>query len=390
MPAMRDIVIIGGGMAGSAAAAVFGRRYSLTLVDPHISYPPVFAADKVAGDQLGLLKTLGLFDATAKAATPVQRVINAQFGKVIERKVIDEYGIRYQTQVETVRGQIPGAVERVVAHATELELSDDVQRVKLSDGRQIESRLVVLATGFSDVLRAKAGIKRNLIKENHSLSFGFDVASPSGRFSFPSLTYYGDRVSDGVDYINMFWIGDVMRANLFLYREPSDPWVRDFRHDPQAAVFSVLPGLRNFLPAFEIAGPIQMRTVDLYTVEDQVRPGIVLIGDASQTPCPALGMGMSHTLTDVVRLDSHLDRWFATAGMGAEKIAEFYDDPIKRKVDAIALHGAYYRRAASTQSGWRWDLHRAQVYWRRRLLGLVQRANPFDPAKAPVALTNRP
>jgi 2-polyprenyl-6-methoxyphenol hydroxylase-like FAD-dependent oxidoreductase len=386
---MRDIVIIGGGMAGAAAAAVFGRSYSVTLVDPHESYPPVFAADKIAGDQLGRLKTLGLFDALTTAATPATRVINAQFGNIIERKVIDEYGIRYQTQVETVRTQIPVQVERVTGHVIDIALGDTAQSVRLSDGREIEARLVILATGFSDVLRAKVGIKRKLIKEHHSLSFGFDISTPNGTFLFPSLTCYGDRVRDGVDYINMFWIGEIMRANLFVYREPDDAWVRDFRRDPQASVYAVLPGLRRFLPAFEVTSPIQLRTVDLYTVEDHVRPGIVLIGDASQTPCPALGMGLSHALTDVERLETYLAAWFATPGMSADKIGQFYADATKRDVDARALHGANYRRAASTQTGWRWDLHRGQVYWRRRMRGIVQRANPFDPANTPPAAIAR-
>ena len=319
---MKDIIIIGGGMAGAAAAAVYGRTYDVTLVDPHDPYPPVFAADKVAGDQLPLLRSLGLFDAIAAASTPSTRVINAQFGRVIERKVIDEYGIRYQTQVETVRGQIPAHVERIVAHASDLQLSDDTQSVRLSDGRELKARLVILATGFSDVLRSKAGIKRNLIKANHSLSFGFDIASPDNTYAFPALTHYGDRVRDAVDYINMFWIGDIMRANLFVYREPDDRWVRDFRTDVQASVYGVLPGLRRFLPSFAVTSQVQLRTVDLYTIEDQVRAGIVLIGDASQTPCPALGMGLSHTLTDVARLESYLAEWFRTPGMAAEKVAQ--------------------------------------------------------------------
>ncbi|MBI1212594.1 MAG: FAD-dependent monooxygenase [Alphaproteobacteria bacterium] len=383
---MKDIVIIGGGMAGAAAAAVYGRSYDVTLIDPHEYYPPVFAADKIAGDQLRILMSLGLFDALAAASTPSTRVINAQHGHIIERKVIDEYGIRYQTQVETVRALIPTRVERVVGHATDLELGEEKQRIRLSNGSDVEARLIVLATGFSDVLRAKAGIKRKLLKANHSLSFGFDIASPDGKYAFPSLTYYGDRISDAVDYINMFWIGDIMRANLFVYREPDDKWVREFRTDPQASVYGVMPGLRRFLPSFAVTGPIQVRTVDLYTVEDHIRPGIVLIGDASQTPCPALGMGLSHTLTDVARLETYLAGWLSTPGMSAEKIGQFYADPVKNNVDAIAMHGAHYRRATSTQAGWRWDLHRGQVYWRRRLRGFVQRVNPFDPANAaPVA-----
>ena len=45
-----DIVIAGGGLAGSAAAAMLGRAgYSVVLVDPHESYPPDFRAEKIDG-----------------------------------------------------------------------------------------------------------------------------------------------------------------------------------------------------------------------------------------------------------------------------------------------------------------------------------------------------
>ncbi len=377
-----DIVIIGGGMAGSTAAAVFGRDRNVVLVDQHSPYPPVFAADKIAGDQIGLLKALDLFEPMIAAATLVSRVVNAQFGKMIERRVIEEYGIHYQTMVETMRAQIPERVGRLTGHVTDIELSDDLQRVNLSDGREVEARLVVLATGFNDVLRTKIGVTRRLLKENHSLSIGFDMtAKPGSAFAFPSLTYYGDRIADAVDYISIFPVRDGMRANLFAYRDPQDNWVREFRRDPQGSLYAVMPGLRAFLSDFEISGPIQSRNVDLYTIENHVTPGVVLIGDASQTSCPALGTGLSHLLTDIERLHAiHLGAWLASSGMGVKKIVQFYADPAKLAVDARALHGAHYRRAVSTQTSWRWELHRRQVYWRRRLHGLIQRANPFDPA----------
>ena len=68
---------------------------------------------------------------------------------VTQRDVVLITDFRYQTQVETVRAQIPALVERIVAHASDLELSEDMQRVRLSNGQQVEARLVVLATGFS-------------------------------------------------------------------------------------------------------------------------------------------------------------------------------------------------------------------------------------------------
>src|SRR5437868_10254521 len=126
-----------------------------------------------------------------------------------------------------------------------------------------------------------------------------------------------------------------MRANLFAYRDPKDNWMRDVRRNLQGSIYAVMPGLRNFLPDFEVVGPIQSRNVDLYTIENHMRPGVVVVGDASQTSCPALGSGLSHLLTDIERLHAvHLGAWLASPGMSAEKIAQFYADPVKLSVDA--------------------------------------------------------
>jgi len=329
------------------------------------------------------LKKLELFAPMAAAATPVRQVLNAKYGKTIERRVIEEYGIHYQTMVETVRARIPERVERLTGNVMDIGLSEDMQKVSLTDGREIKARLVVLASGFNDALRSKAGISRKLLTANHSLTIAFDLKPrPQETFELPSLTYYGDRTADAIDYISIFPLGEQMRANLFTYRDPRDNWVRDFRRDPQGSIYGALPGLRKFLPDFEVTGPIQSRSLDLYTVENHVRAGIVLIGDASQTSCPALGTGLSHLLTDIERLHSvYLRDWLASPGMGAQKIAQFYADEVKRATDANAMHGANYRRAASTQSSWGWELHRRQVYWRGRLRGFVQKINPFDPVR---------
>ena len=60
---------------------------------------------------------------------------------------------------------------------------------------------------------------------------------------------------------------------------------------------------------------------------------MVLIGDAFSTSCPAAGTGTGKVFTDVERLcNVYIPRWFATPGMGAEKIAAFYDDPVRRPI----------------------------------------------------------
>ena len=61
--------------------------------------------------------------------------------------------------------------------------------------------------------------------------------------------------------------------------------------------------------------------------------GVVLVGDAFATSCPAAGTGTGKVFTDVERLcNVHIPRWLATPGMGADKIAAFYDDPVKTRL----------------------------------------------------------
>ena len=61
-----DVAIIGGGLAGSLAAAMLGRAgIDAVLIDPRPEYPPDFRCEKLDGDQVTLLKKTGLADGRA-------------------------------------------------------------------------------------------------------------------------------------------------------------------------------------------------------------------------------------------------------------------------------------------------------------------------------------
>ena len=56
-----QIGIVGGGLSGSIAAVVLGRAgYDVTLIDRSAVYPDEFRAEKIAGDQVGLMQRLGI------------------------------------------------------------------------------------------------------------------------------------------------------------------------------------------------------------------------------------------------------------------------------------------------------------------------------------------
>lgn len=371
------MAVIGAGLGGSTAALVLGRSgLRVALIDVHDVYPPDFRVEKIAGDQIVLLRRLGLLESVAAAARPFDQVVNVHRGKVLDRTHAEHYGVLYEDLVAAMRRQLPSCVEFVRGRVSAVEASPEGQRVVLSNGDEAHARLVVLATGLGHALRERLGIRRKVLFPAHSLTFGFNVEPVSGPFPFASLTYYGERISQGIDYLHLFPVRGAMRANLFTFVDPRDPWAAAFRREPKASLLRVMPGLRRFLPAFEVSSPVETGVMDLYVVEGHRRDGVVLIGDAFQTSCPAAGTGVSRLLSDVDRLCTvHVPRWFATPGMPASKVAEFYDDPVKGAADAKAARSAQYRRALSTEPRLSWEIHRRQMRLRRRVLGWLRTAS---------------
>src|ERR1700686_4412362 len=335
-----DVVIVGGGLAGSIAAAMLGRAgIDAMLIDPHPVYPVDFRCEKLDGPQMRTLALTGLADAVLRASTFDRESWVARFGRIVGKRPGDQQGILYDTLVNTVRSQIPNRTEFIHAKVTDISSSPERQTVKLSKGDEISARLVILANGLNIGMRQKLGMDREVISPGHSISIGFDAKPADGRgFQFPALTYYAENPSDRMAYITLFPIGAAMRANLFGYRDLHDPWLKQLREAPRETLYAMWPGLRKLMGHFTVPDFIKIRPVDLNVTKTYQRDGIVLVGDAFSTSCPAAGTGARKLLVDVERLcNMHIPRWLATPGMDEAKIASFYDDPVKRACDAYSL-----------------------------------------------------
>ena len=120
-----------------------------------------------------------------------------------------------------------------------------------------------------------------------------------------------------------------------------------------------MPGLHTLTGDFEVAGEVKIRPVDLYATSGHRQAGLVLVGDAFSTSCPAAGTGARKAINDVERLcNVHIPRWLATPGMDASKIAGFYEDPVKRACDEASLAKAFDLRAFSLDPSWPWQTRR--------------------------------
>ncbi|MBR0815796.1 FAD-dependent monooxygenase [Bradyrhizobium diazoefficiens] len=378
-PIAADIAIVGGGLAGSLAAAVLARAgHRIALIDKRAVYPDEFRVEKIGGPQLAMLRKLGFLTALETIACRYDRVLNIREGKVVDVSVGQAYGFPYADLVAMARGQLPDPSGLIVDEVIAISSSDDVQHLELASGRCVTARLVVLATGMAGALGYKLGIRRRVLAERHSVSFGFTIARQDGSpFDFEALTCYGERTADGIDYLSLFPVRAGMRANLFMFRDPTDPIMRELRREPEATLLRLLPGLRPYLGEFRVIDRVQNWVMDLTVVEGHLQPGIVLIGDAYQTNCPAAGTGVARLLVDVDRLcTEHAPRWLMTPGMGGEKIAQFYSDRDKIAADQQSLKMARFREALTSRNDIGWDVRRRLHFLRRSLAHRVDQMHP--------------
>src|ERR1043166_2018685 len=147
----------------------------------------------------------------------------------------------------------------------------------------------------------------------------------------------------------------MMRATLFAYRYLHDPWLKERRDKPRESLLALWPKLFDITGDFAVTSFVQIRPVDLFVTKGYRQDGVVLVGDAFSSSCPAAGTGARKVLVDVERLcNVHISRWLASPGMGEAKISAFYDDPLKRACDTLSEKKAFRLRSYSIDTAPHW------------------------------------
>lgn len=369
-----DVAIIGAGLAGSSIATVLGRTgRRVVLIDAHRLHPQEFRAEKLGLQHLRLFEKVGLKGAILPHITRVDENDVYRGGRLHQRLAQPEYGFAYSDLVNGLRSSLPPGVAFTVGKVASIDTSPDLQRVTLADGTAFEARLIVIATGLSEVVRRAVGARRAEISRTHSLSIGFNLALPADKCGFQSLTWYGRNAQDRIAYVTFFPIGGVMRANFFVYRQPSEVWTKEFRQNASAMLRQMMPEIAPLCGDFALNGPVEIRPIDLTQSEGHDRDGIVLVGDAFCTTCPVPGVGIQRVMTDVERLCSgHIQNWLATPGMSARKIASFYEDPIKSAMDASGMRSSLFARSMTVEVTTPWRFRRIRNRLARAMLRHVR------------------
>lgn len=359
-----DIIIVGGGLAGVTAASVLGRRWRVMLIDSRETYPAVFKAEKIEPDQAAMLRQFGVLDTILPHARQISSIKAFYRARLFRVTPTEQYGMHYGKMVNALREALPEKVQFRVGRVIHVASSDDIQTVTFDQGEQRTCRLVVLACGLNGSLLGTLGIKRFWIQRSQSMALAFSLeCRDRDPLSCDAVSFAVTDSATGIDYVSFFPIETAMRANLFAFPTGDTSWQHGFVRDPNGELPRVLPKLTRALGEHTIISRVETASVDLYRTDDEWPHGMVLIGDACQNVCPSTGMGLTKIFTDVGVLSENLPLWFATPGMGREKLQSFVHDPRKNAVDKKAIRNAYYRRNACSAQSLKWRIHRAKLHF---------------------------
>jgi 2-polyprenyl-6-methoxyphenol hydroxylase-like FAD-dependent oxidoreductase len=364
---MADVLIVGAGLAGTAAALTLARQgIRVRLLDVADPLPYCFKAEKLSPEQIARFRRLNLGGVLDAVADRYRDPENAE-AATVGRQPVEQYGMFYHDLVNAARRQLPDNVDLKIGKVRKISTSDDRQQVILDSGEVLEARLLILASGNSGNLLSQLNINRRIVSRTHSMAFGFTVARLDGKaFEFNDLVYRADHTDTRIGFISFFRIGSAMRANMFVYWDGAETNVHDFLADPVVTLDRLLPAVTKLTGPLQLTSHIDRRASHLQTVEGHVQSGVALIGDAFQTNCPATGTGMTKGLNDVEFLcTSRVQDWLSTPGMGVEKISQFYADEGKVNYDRDSLQEALTMRRAAVDAGLHWRLRRTARSWKR-------------------------
>ncbi|WP_313327213.1 2-octaprenyl-6-methoxyphenyl hydroxylase [Stutzerimonas balearica] len=307
---MSTLAIIGGGLVGASLALALQagareRGWMIQLIEPFApgdEYQPSYDARSTAlsyGTRL-IYERLGIWAEIARRAEPIRRIHVSERGKfgatrldasnegvpalgyVVENAWIGH--CLWQALDDTV------ITRRCPAEVAALEPIETGYRLTLADGATLDCALAVLADGGRSSLREQLGIHVR--------------RRPYGQTALIA------NVTPGQPHQGLAYERFTEQGPMALLPLPDDRcalvWTRSHADAEQLALLDDRPFLEALQQAFgfRLGGFRQVGTRHLYPLalveaEEQVRSGLVVLGNAAHSLHPIAGQGYNLSLRDV-------------------------------------------------------------------------------------------
>lgn len=322
---MQSLAIIGGGLVGASLALALqdgarARGWCIHLIEPFEpghEYQPSYDARSTAlsyGTRL-IYQRLGLWEHIAERAEPILRIHVSERGSFgaarldCTREGVEALGYVVENawighclwqalDDQVVIRHCPAEVERLEPGATGYRLS-------FTDGQQLECDLTVLADGGRSGLREQLGIQVSRRPYGQTaLIANITPGKPHGGLAFERFTEDGPMA--------LLPLQDD-RCALVWTRSQAD--AARLAQEHEAVFLGELQEAFGYrLGALQQAGARHLYPLTLIEAEEQVRSGLVVLGNAAHSLHPIAGQGYNLSLRDVEALSVALLRSDAALG----------------------------------------------------------------------------
>ncbi|WP_049780838.1 2-octaprenyl-6-methoxyphenyl hydroxylase [Hahella chejuensis] len=340
-----DIVIVGGGLVGATLALALQqssrRRFQVALVEAHSlqtssegPFTPSFDVRSTAlshGSRL-LYERMGVWSAMAPYAGGISAIHVSEQGKwgatrlQAREQGLDAFGYVVPNAAigRSLVASLEGWADLTVltpAEAVSAESCPEGMRVSLREGereRDIVGRLLVLADGGRSSLAEGFGIAsrhedygQHALVVNVSLSRSHDNIAYE-RFIDGGAVAFLPLASEGNDRMAVVWTVPSNRLQGLLSLNKAG-----FAEALQSQI-----GYR--IGRIVQVGDINHYPLTLQTAQEQVREGLVLLGNSAHTLHPVAGQGYNLSLRDALHLAEALNEAVTNEELGGLSILNKY------------------------------------------------------------------
>ena len=320
-----QLAIIGGGLVGASLALALQdtarqRGWRIALIEPFApgsSYQPSYDARSTAlsyGSRL-IYERLGLWQAIAQRAEAILQIHVSDRGRfgAARLQAIEEGvpALGYVVENAWIGHCLWQALDAEVvqwycpAEVTGLQRLDDGYRLSLSDERQLDCDLAVLADGGRSGLREQLGI--GVSQRPYGQSALIANVTPLEAHRGQAFERFTD---DGP--MALLPLTD-NRCALVWTRAAADA-ERLLRLSDAAFLAELQQAFGYRLGALRQAGARHLYPLSLVEAQEQVRPHLVVLGNAAHSLHPIAGQGYNLSLRDTLALAEVLQA--ATAPLG--------------------------------------------------------------------------
>lgn len=322
-----DIIVVGGGLAGSAAAIALARR-NLTVIHLAPTAPPDRRTSALMMPSVDFMRHAGLIDEPADIghALTAIRIIDATHRLIRAPETLfdanevglDAFGWNFGNAALLARFQsaVPEAgLDIRNAAVTGYRRNDGMGIVTLADASELRAPLIVGADGKKSLIRsaARIGTREHDFTEA-ALVCDLELARPIGGTSIEFHYPHGPftLVPAGGSRANLVWIDEASR-------------LRQVQGEgPEALVAAIQSQSQHLFGTVTLASPSFVFPLSTLTVEVAGQNGIALVGEAAHAFPPIGAQGLNLGLRDVADLITAVNEADRSQSDWAERVSLDY------------------------------------------------------------------